>query len=102
MLGTSGGLLPSPSAFLVLLTGLLTGRTGIALAMVAAFGAGMALTLMSVGLIVLRGRDALLDRASRSAVLRIWVPRIPLFAASAVAAGGAVAAALAAGQLLAP
>ncbi|MBO3680736.1 hypothetical protein [Streptomyces sp. NEAU-YJ-81] len=102
VLGTSGGLLPSPSAFLVLLTGLLTGRTGIALVMVAAFGAGMALTLMSVGLIVLRGRDALLDRASRSAVLRTWVPRIPLFAASAVAAGGAVAAALAAGQLLAP
>ncbi|ASR00105.1 hypothetical protein CGL27_14665 [Streptomyces sp. 11-1-2] len=102
VLGTSGGLLPSPSAFLVLLTGLLTGRTGIALAMVAAFGAGMALTLMSVGLIVLRGRDALLDRASRSAVLRTWVPRIPLFAASAVAAGGAVAAALAAGRLLAP
>ncbi|MGW3431804.1 hypothetical protein ACWDHW_28245 [Streptomyces melanosporofaciens] len=102
VLGTSGGLLPSPSAFLVLLTGLLTGRTGIALAMVAAFGAGMALTLMSVGLIVLRGRDALLDRASRSALLRTWVPRIPLFAASAVAAGGAVAAALAAGQLLAP
>ncbi|MFI0766941.1 hypothetical protein ACH4TQ_19030 [Streptomyces sp. NPDC021218] len=102
VLGTSGGLLPSPSAFLVLLTGLLTGRTGIALAMVAAFGAGMALTLMSVGLIVLRGRDALLNRASRSALLRTWVPRIPLFAASAVAAGGAVAAALAAGQLLAP
>ncbi|MFE9064092.1 hypothetical protein [Streptomyces violaceusniger] len=102
VLGTSGGLLPSPSAFLVLLTGLLTGRTGIALAMVAAFGVGMALTLMSVGLIVLRGRDALLDRASRSAVLRTWVPRIPLFAASAVAAGGAVAAALAAGRLLAP
>ncbi|GAA3366022.1 hypothetical protein GCM10017744_071140 [Streptomyces antimycoticus] len=35
-------------------------------------------------------------------VLRTWVPSIPLFAASAVAAGGAVAAALAAGQLLAP
>lgn len=54
--------MPSPSAFLVLLTGLLTGKVGNALAMVAAFGAGMALTLTGVGLIVLRGRDALLDR----------------------------------------
>lgn len=102
LLGASGGLLPSPSAFLVLLTGLLTGEVGIALAMVASFGAGMALTLAGVGLIVLRGRDALLDRVSRSPALRMWTLRVPLFAASAVVAGGAVASALAAGQLLAP
>ncbi|MFD9225733.1 nickel/cobalt transporter [Streptomyces sp. NPDC060064] len=102
LLGASGGLLPSPSAFLVLLTGLLTGKVGIALSMVAAFGAGMALTLTGVGLIVLRGRDVLLDRVSRSPALRTWTGRVPLFAASAVVAGGAVASALAAGQLLAP
>ncbi|WP_406002795.1 nickel/cobalt transporter [Streptomyces sp. NBC_00829] len=102
LLGASGGLLPSPSAFLVLLTGLLSGKVGIALAMVAAFGAGMALTLTGVGLIVLRGRDALLDRVSRSRALRTWTLRVPLLAASAVVAGGAVASALAAGQLLAP
>ncbi|WP_385623650.1 hypothetical protein PXH67_35200 [Streptomyces sp. P8-A8] len=99
LLGASGGLLPSPSAFLVLLTGLLTGRVGFALAMVAAFGLGMALTLTGVGLIVLRGRDALLNRVSRSSLLRAWTPRIPLFAASAVTAGGVVAAAIAMGQL---
>ncbi|SFY00507.1 hypothetical protein OH786_29080 [Streptomyces atratus] len=102
LLGASGGLLPSPSAFLVLLTGLLTGKVGFALAMVASFGAGMALTLTGVGLIVLRGRDALLDRVSRSSLLRTWTPRIPLFAASAVVAGGTVASALAAVRLLAP
>ncbi|WP_329307617.1 hypothetical protein OG322_38720 [Streptomyces sp. NBC_01260] len=102
LLGASGGLLPSPSAFLVLLTGLLTGKVSYALAMVAAFGAGMALTLTGVSLIVLRGRDALLDRVSRSSLLRTWIPRIPLFAASAVMAGGVVASALAAGQLVAP
>ncbi|WP_405749793.1 hypothetical protein OHA19_08195 [Streptomyces sp. NBC_00012] len=102
LLGASGGLLPSPSAFLVLLTGLLTGKAGSALAMVAAFGAGMALTLTGVGLIVLRGRDALLNRVSRSSLLRLWTARIPLFAASAVTAGGVVAAAIAMGQLLTP
>ncbi|MBT2541669.1 sulfite exporter TauE/SafE family protein [Streptomyces sp. ISL-44] len=102
LLGASGGLLPSPSAFLVLLTGLLTGKVAIALAMVAAFGLGMALTLTGVGLIVLRGRDVLLDRVSRSRALRTWTPRVPLLAASAVVAGGTVASAVAAGHLLAP
>ncbi|MFD9302853.1 sulfite exporter TauE/SafE family protein [Streptomyces sp. NPDC060048] len=102
LLGASGGLLPSPSAFLVLLTGLLTGKVAIALAMVASFGFGMALTLTGVGLIVLRGRDALLDRVSRSRALRTWAPRVPLLAASAVVAGGTVASAVAAGHLLTP
>ncbi|MGW8889634.1 hypothetical protein [Streptomyces sp. NPDC055749] len=102
LLGASGGLLPSPSAFLVLLTGLLTGNIGTALAMVAAFGSGMALTLAGVGLTVLRGRDALLDRVSRSRTLRTWTPRVPLFAASAVVTGGTVASAIAAGRLLSP
>ncbi|MFD4318748.1 hypothetical protein [Streptomyces sp. NPDC058548] len=102
LLGTSGGLLPSPSAFLVLLTGLLTGEVALALALVAAFGLGMALTLAGVGLVVLRGRDALLDRVSRSPALRTWTLRLPLFAASAVVAGGTVASAVAAGHLLAP
>ncbi|MFF0449346.1 hypothetical protein ACFYT4_23555 [Streptomyces sp. NPDC004609] len=100
VLGASGGLLPSPSAFLVLLTGLLTGKVVIALAMVAAFGAGMALTLTAVGLVVLRGRDALLDRISRSPGLRAWALRIPLIAASGVVVGGTVASVLAAGRLL--
>ncbi|MFE4619232.1 hypothetical protein ACFRJ7_24330 [Streptomyces sp. NPDC056747] len=102
LLGTSGGLLPSPSAFLVLLTGLLTGKLALALAMVAAFGLGMALTLTGVGFVVLRGRDVLLDRVARSPALRTWTLRVPLLAASAVVAGGTVASAVAAGQLLAP
>ncbi|MFD3941919.1 hypothetical protein [Streptomyces sp. NPDC058579] len=101
LLGTSGGLLPSPSAFLVLLTGLLTGKVGTALVLVGAFGLGMALTLTGVGLVVLRGRDALLARVSGSAALRRWSLRVPVVAASAVVAGGTVASAVAAGQLLA-
>ncbi|MFD4227750.1 hypothetical protein [Streptomyces sp. NPDC058545] len=102
LLGTSGGLLPSPSAFLVLLSGLLTGRVGAAVAMVVAFGLGMAATLTAVGLVVLRGRDAFLARASTSRALRAWSRRVPLVAASAVVAGGTVASALAAGRVLAP
>ncbi|MCX4531361.1 hypothetical protein OHA79_37595 [Streptomyces sp. NBC_00841] len=101
LLGTSGGLLPSPSAFLVLLSGLLTGQVGAAIAMVAAFGAGMALTLTGVGLVVLRGRDAFLARASTSPALRTWSTRIPIIAAWAVVTGGTVASAIAAGRVLA-
>ncbi|MGW1884015.1 hypothetical protein [Streptomyces sp. NPDC001970] len=52
-----------------------------------------------VGLIVLRGRDALQDRVSRSPALRTWSLRLPLFAASAVVVGGAVASAQAAARL---
>jgi ABC-type nickel/cobalt efflux system permease component RcnA len=70
--------------------------------MVAAFSLGMALTLTGVGLIVLHGRHALLDRVSRSRTPRTWTPRVPLFAASAVVAGGTVASAVAAGHLLSP
>ncbi|TXS46948.1 hypothetical protein EAO75_29290 [Streptomyces sp. uw30] len=102
LLGTSGGLLPSPSAFLVLLSGLLTGRVGTAVAMVAAFGAGMALTLTGVGLAVLRGRDAFVARASASPALRTWSSRIPVVAAGAVVIGGTMATAVAAGRVLAP
>ncbi|MFJ7074765.1 hypothetical protein [Streptomyces sp. NPDC098781] len=102
LLGASGGLLPSPSAFLVLLTGLLAGKVAVALAMVAAFGLGMALTLTGVGLIVLRGRDALLDRLSHSRALRTWALRTPLFAASAVVTAGTVGSVLAVGRLVGP
>ncbi|MGW3655013.1 nickel/cobalt transporter [Streptomyces sp. NPDC005151] len=102
LLGTSGGLLPSPSAFLVLLSGLLTGQVWAALLMVVAFGCGMALTLTGVGLIVLRGRDALLTRASNSPKLRAWTRRAPIVAASAVVVGGGLSSLLAAGRVLAP
>ncbi|MFJ8854862.1 hypothetical protein [Streptomyces sp. NPDC102437] len=101
LLGTSGGLLPSPSAFLVLLGGLLTGRVGAAVAMVVAFGAGMALTLTGVGLAVLRGRDVFLARAAASSALRAWGNRVPFVAAWAVVIGGTVAAVVATGEVLA-
>ncbi|TDD40701.1 hypothetical protein E1288_34975 [Saccharopolyspora elongata] len=102
LLGASGGLLPSPSAFLVLLSGLLAGRAGAAMLMVAAFGIGMAAALATVSLAVLRGRDALLTRASTSPHLRTWSRRLPLAAATMVTISGAAAAVVAAGGILAP
>jgi ABC-type nickel/cobalt efflux system permease component RcnA len=88
LLGMSGGLLPSPSAFLVLATGLFTERVGSALALVAAFSVGLAGMLTVIGLVVLRGRDALLQRAGRSARLARLAAIVPTVAAVAVLAGG--------------
>ncbi|MGR6922003.1 hypothetical protein ACU635_47810 [[Actinomadura] parvosata] len=47
------------SAFIVLVSGLLTGRSLGAVVLVLAFGAGMAVTLTAVGIMTVRGTPAL-------------------------------------------
>lgn len=86
----SGGLLPSPSAFLVLVTGLLTGRSVDALLLVAAFGVGLAGTLTAVGVLTIRGYASLVGRAPRWAPLRTMASWIPAAAGLAVATAGAL------------
>lgn len=54
-LGTSGGLVPSPTVFLILVSGLVTGRVGFAVLLVALFGLGMMVTIAGVGVLTLRG-----------------------------------------------
>ena len=65
-LGLAGGLLPSPSAFLVLVTTSFSGRTGLGLLLVLAFSIGLAATLTAVGLAAVRGREAILARMTVS------------------------------------
>lgn len=89
-IGLSGGLLPSPSAFLVLVSGLLTGRAFDAIVLVAAFGVGMAATLTAVGALTIRGWSALAGRGGGWRPLRALVARMPLIAGLAVACGGAI------------
>lgn len=88
VLAVSGGLLPSPSAFLVLVSGLLTGRAVDASLLVLAFGVGMAATLTAVGLVTIRG-FALLTGGTRrwpiAATATAWTPAI---AGVAVSLGG--------------
>ncbi|MYV49989.1 hypothetical protein [Streptomyces sp. SID2888] len=87
-LALSGGLLPSPSAFLIFVSGLLTGRALGALAIVITFGVGMALTLTGVGVATIRG-FTLMERQFRgrtaAARLRSWTP---LLAGLAVVTAG--------------
>ena len=89
-LAVSGGLLPSPSAFMVLVTGLLTGRAVDAVVLVLAFGTGMAATLTGVGVATIKGVAVLTTRTRRwslASTVAAWTPAI---AGVAVATGGAV------------
>lgn len=80
-LGVSGGLLPSPSAFLVLATAVFTGRTLFGLVLVAAFSVGLAATITLVGIAAVRGRDFLLRRGGHrtSAWIQRYGPALAAF-----------------------
>jgi ABC-type nickel/cobalt efflux system permease component RcnA len=88
VLALSGGLLPSPSAFLVLVSGLLTGRALDALVLVLAFGIGMAGTLTGVGVITIRGFALLTGTARRWPVAATATAWLPAVAGIAVSLGG--------------
>lgn len=88
LLGVSGGLLPSPSAFLVLTTGLFTGRTAFALLCVAAFSVGLAATLTVVGLAVLWGRERVLAGLSAGGLAAAG-RHLPILSAVLVTGAGA-------------
>jgi len=52
-IGLAGGLVPSPSALVVLLGAIGLGRTGFGVLLVVAYGVGMALTLTAAGLLLI-------------------------------------------------
>ncbi|WP_127507288.1 sulfite exporter TauE/SafE family protein [Actinoplanes solisilvae] len=89
LLGISGGLTPSPAAFLVLATGLFLGRAGFALLLVLTFGIGMAVVLFGVGTLAVAG-SSLVSRSVRSrAVLQMASRVTPLLAAGGITIFGA-------------
>ncbi|MEW1646005.1 nickel transporter [Streptomyces sp. NPDC091219] len=69
-MGIAGGLVPSPSALVVLLGAVALGRTAFGVLLVFAYGLGMAGTLTLVGLILVRLRGHLEERATRSSPRR--------------------------------
>ena len=58
-LGLAGGLVPAPSALLVLLAAAALGRAWLGVALVVAYGLGMAATLTGTGLVLVRLRTSL-------------------------------------------
>ncbi|MCW5318495.1 high-affinity nickel-transporter [Nostoc sp. KVJ3] len=70
-LGISGGLLPCPSALVVLLSAIAMGRVGFGLALVSAFSLGLAAVLTGIGLILVYAKD-------RFEHLSFQIPRIKM------------------------
>ncbi|ACC85100.1 nickel/cobalt transporter [Nostoc punctiforme] len=70
-LGISGGLLPCPSALVVLLSAIAMGRIGFGLALVSAFSLGLAAVLTGIGLILVYAKD-------RFEHLPFQIPRIKM------------------------
>ena len=60
----AGGILPSPSALLVLLASVAIHRVAYGLVLIAAFSLGLASALVAVGILALRTRDAFAHRLS--------------------------------------
>ena len=83
-LGASGGLLPSPSAFLVLVSGLASGRVVDALLLVVTFGVGMAATVSAVGVLTILGRDLVVRSTVRLGADGLVQRHLPRLAAVAV------------------
>lgn len=87
-LAVAGGILPSPTALVVLLASVALHRIGYGLALIGAFSLGLAVALVGVGLLALRARDVVARRMSHT-VSRL----VPVLSASAIVVVGLVLAA---------
>jgi ABC-type nickel/cobalt efflux system permease component RcnA len=81
-LGASGGLVPCPSALVLLLFAISVGRVGLGLVLLAAFSLGLACVLMAIGMLVLYAKNWLPDSATttRHPVFRL----VPVLSAAVI------------------
>lgn len=82
-LAVAGGILPSPTALVVLFGAVAVDRVAYGLALIGAFSLGLASALVVVGVVALRARDAVSNRLS-GRVARL----MPVVSASAIAVVG--------------
>jgi ABC-type nickel/cobalt efflux system permease component RcnA len=89
-LGFAGGLVPSPSALVVLLAGFAEHRAWFGLILVIGYGIGMALALTAIGLVLVRARHLLERLTGRGGTGRLAAAAglIPVAAAVAILAAG--------------
>ena len=78
-LAVAGGVLPSPTAFVVLTGAVSAHRAGYGLGLILAFSAGLATALVLVGLLALRARSALAQRFRGR-----WLGLLPLGSAAVI------------------
>jgi len=96
-LGVSGGMVPCPSALILMLSAIALGRPAFGLVLLIGFSSGLALVLMSIGMLALYARNLLPDskKASRNPAFRL----IPVFSAVVVICLGLMITAASAGWL---
>ncbi len=94
-LGASGGLVPCPSALVLLLSSVALGRVGVGLTLLVAFSAGLAVVLSGIGLAVLYAKHLLPDaeKTSKHAAFRY----LPVASAAVITGVGIVMTAVALG-----
>jgi ABC-type nickel/cobalt efflux system permease component RcnA len=87
-LGASGGLVPCPSALVLLLSSIALGRVRLGLLLLVSFSAGLAVVLMAIGVAVLSAKHLLPDgeTAARHPAFRL----IPVFSAAIIVCIGLV------------
>ncbi|HUA85134.1 MAG TPA: sulfite exporter TauE/SafE family protein [Bryobacteraceae bacterium] len=87
-LGASGGLVPCPSAMVLLLFAISVGRVGLGLLLLVAFSVGLAGVLMAIGMLVLYAKHWLPDpeRTSRHGAFRF----LPVVSAAVIVCIGLV------------
>jgi ABC-type nickel/cobalt efflux system permease component RcnA len=83
-LALAGGILPAPSALIVMLGAINAHRVVFGLSLVVAFSVGLAAALIVIGLGALRARTAVTSRLSSS-----WGRLVPVLSAAAIVAVGA-------------
>ena len=88
-LGVSGGILPCPSALVVLLSAIALHRVGFGLVLIVAFSAGLASVLSGIGILVVRAGRFL----GRFESAGTWARKLPAFSALLIGALGFVIAA---------
>ena len=84
-LAVAGGILPSPTALVVLLASVAVHRVAYGLALIAAFSLGLALALVGVGVLAL-GARGLVERRMSGRIARL----VPVVSAAAIAGLGIV------------
>ena len=87
VMGVAGGLVPSPSALVVLLAATALGRAWFGAVLVVAYGAGMAVTLIAAGLLLTRARH-LFDHKGRGPRLARAGALLPLATSSVIVVVG--------------
>ena len=85
-LGISGGLLPCPSALVVLLSSIALGRVGFGLALVTAFSLGLAAMLTMIGLVLVYSRDRF-ERLPMPGVATQFLPAMSALAITLMGVG---------------